>query len=132
MITPLRKLDINSEEFALCVNALNEKYDKSFTEPLRFTFSELRSVAEFLYSDTNTSQWGVDYHDNLMKRFNYLEYQFICNISKNLDSPEKLKELQYSAKIKANATRRVCNEVIAEFDKNKSLGTKLKGVFKRA
>lgn len=131
MISPLSKLDVNSEEFALCVNALNEKYDKSFEEPMRFTFSELRNVAEFLYS-ADMSHWSNEYHNEMLSRFNYQEYSFIRRISKKLDEPEKLKELAYTAKIKANATRRVCNEVLAEFNRNKSIGSKLKEVFNRA
>ena len=127
MIGPLNKLE--GESLNACIKAINKKGEKHGIDYLRFNYSELRNVAEFLYS-ADMSHWSNDYHTEMLSKFSFLEILWIRRISKNLDNPEQLKIIQAEMKVQANATRRICHSVLDELKKNKSIKSVFKGVFK--
>lgn len=128
MIGPLNKLE--GENLDTAIKALNNRFHAQGFMPVRFTFTEFRSIAEYL--NYNSDDWSFSYADSLMSRFNYAEVTFIKRLSKAIDNPEELKQIQYDIKIANNATRRIVYDVLKEKEEKKSIKSVIKGVFTNA
>ena len=126
MIAPLNKLEGDNLDTA--IKALNNKFHAHGFLPVRFTFSEFRNIADYL--KYNSDDWSFLYADSIMSRFNYAEVTFIKRLSKAIDNPEELKQIQYDIKIANNATRRIVYDVLKDKNEKQSVKDKLMGVFK--
>ena len=118
---------VGTEYLEPVIKELNRKFHGEAWIPVRYSFSELRRIAE--YMERNGTDWSLEYQKTVLSGFNSSEIEFIKLISKAVDDKDTLLQLQKQVKCYNQQVTRNVQRVLGEMQLKEPVSKKIRRIF---